>query len=108
MALVLSCDLAYRQHSKVSCTVTSLCSILPSGLLSQVLAELAALFLSPCLSAEGRDVISLDHCGFIESSTGPKRTNPEHLLEEPMNCHHPLVQMLEELQVQVHSEPHPP
>lgn len=53
MALVLSCDLAYRQDSKVSCTVTSLCPTPPSGLLSQVLAESAALFLSLCLSAEG-------------------------------------------------------
>lgn len=105
MALVLRSDLACRQNSEGWSMVTSLCPAPPPGL-SQVLVELA-LFLSPCLTAEGGDFISLAHCGFMESSTVPHRTNPQCLLEEPMYCHHPLVHMLEEFQVLVHREPHP-
>lgn len=42
----------------------------PSGLLPQVLAE-QPLFWSPCLTAEGGDLIFLGHCGFTAFSTGP-------------------------------------
>lgn len=48
--------------------MTSLSPAPPSGLLSWVLAELP-LFLSLCLTAEGGDLVSLGHCGFMESST---------------------------------------
>lgn len=88
--------------------MTSLGPASPSGLLSQVLVELA-IFLSPCLTAEmGTSSLLVTVGSWNLAQVLAKLTLNICLLEEPMNCHYLQVQMLEELQVLVHREPHPP
>lgn len=68
-------------------------------------------FLQKCLSlgltAEGGDRISLGHHGFMESSTVPATELILNISQGPKEIyHHPLAQMLEELQVLVQKKTH--